>query len=147
MCSQRKAKASGERGALFVEAALSLPIMLTIVFGVIEFGNITTNKAVIADTVRRSARVLAAQKAVYPDMGTQLITDELALYNIAEEDVEVNLESAYQDINGVDKKYISLTATVSVPCKTCSKLAGLNISLFTLTANSRVLMEEQDDEV
>ena len=47
---------NGERGASILEFALVLPILLVLVFGVIEFGIIFYDKAMLTNAVREGAR-------------------------------------------------------------------------------------------
>jgi Flp pilus assembly protein TadG len=50
------ASARGERGAAAVEFALVLPILIVIVFGIINFGIVLAQKASLAGAVRTGAR-------------------------------------------------------------------------------------------
>lgn len=141
---------SSEHGSLYVEAALTIPIVLALLFGVIEFGSLTTQKAILSDTVRKAARTLAAQPfpsaAETPDFfqkGENLVISELAKFSIPENRIRVELNPREQEIHGVDRMYLDITASVDIPCKTCSKFAGINLKLFTIESNSRVLMEDQ----
>lgn len=47
----------GSRGAILVETALVMPLVLLLVFGVIEFGFMFQSRAVLSDAVRASGRV------------------------------------------------------------------------------------------
>ena len=80
------------KGALMVEVALVLPILLAIVFFVIEFGNILY----MQKTVNEIARISARLAAVYPSYTTtQLIS-------------QCNASSVVQDVSK-----LSLTVTPS----------------------------------
>jgi Flp pilus assembly protein TadG len=52
----RTARARQERGASAVEFALVLPLLLAIVFGIIDFGLIMAQKATLASAARTGAR-------------------------------------------------------------------------------------------
>ena len=52
----RVRRRDGERGAALVEMALVLPLLLLIVFGIIEFGTTYSNYIGLRDGVRNSAR-------------------------------------------------------------------------------------------
>lgn len=53
----RKRRRQGERGAALVEMALVLPLLMMVVFGVIEFGTTYNNYISLRDGVRQSARL------------------------------------------------------------------------------------------
>lgn len=48
--------AGKEKGAALVEFAIVLPLLLTLIFGIIEFGLLLYNKAVITNASREGAR-------------------------------------------------------------------------------------------
>ena len=54
MCN-RKPK-NGERGASAIEFAVILPLLLVVLFGIIEFGFVLYNKAVLTNACREGAR-------------------------------------------------------------------------------------------
>nr|WP_077491127.1 TadE family protein [Sinomonas mesophila] len=51
-----------ERGAVAVEFALVLPILLTLVFGIIEFGRLYNAQIVFSNAAREAARTMAITK-------------------------------------------------------------------------------------
>jgi Flp pilus assembly protein TadG len=53
---KRIATAGKEKGAAMVEFAIVLPLLLTLIFGIIEFGLLLYNKAVITNASREGAR-------------------------------------------------------------------------------------------
>lgn len=57
---------SGERGAVAVEAALVLPILLTLVFGIIEFSLVLRDQVAISSAVRVGARIASANPGAGP---------------------------------------------------------------------------------
>jgi hypothetical protein len=58
-------KSGSQKGAALIEFALVLPILLVLVFGIIEFGFLLYNKAVITNASREGARegILFAPRA------------------------------------------------------------------------------------
>jgi hypothetical protein len=58
-------KSASQKGAALVEFAIVLPILLVLVFGIIEFGFLLYNKAVITNASREGARegILFAPRA------------------------------------------------------------------------------------
>jgi Flp pilus assembly protein TadG len=73
---------SSEKGAAALEAALVLPLILAITFGLIEFGLLMYNKQVITNAAREGARrgiVQAVPRIPYSN-GTDGIADVVHLY-------------------------------------------------------------------
>jgi len=59
-----------ERGALAAEFALLLPVLLTILFGAMEFGMIMYSREVISNASREGARAGIVQASPKPAAGT-----------------------------------------------------------------------------
>jgi Flp pilus assembly protein TadG len=55
-----------ERGAAAVEFALVLPVIILLLFGIIEFGRAWNVKQVLTDAAREGARVAAVNNGVLP---------------------------------------------------------------------------------
>jgi Flp pilus assembly protein TadG len=66
--SSRSATASwrDERGAAAVEFALILPVIILLLFGIIEFGRAWNVKQVLTDAAREGARVAAVNNSILP---------------------------------------------------------------------------------
>jgi Flp pilus assembly protein TadG len=60
----RRRRAEGERGAALIEAAFVIPVLLLLVFGIIEFGN----RSVVTATTAAGARTGSTQGRI-PDSG------------------------------------------------------------------------------
>jgi Flp pilus assembly protein TadG len=58
-CDERAASARGDRGSVAIEFALLLPILVLLVFGIIEFGRGYNTKNTVTHSSREAARVLA----------------------------------------------------------------------------------------
>src|SRR6478609_11994972 len=69
----RPAPRWSERGAALVEFAIILPILLTLVFGIIEFGRAYEVKVQLTGGVREGARALALGKT--PAQANQAVID------------------------------------------------------------------------
>lgn len=59
----RERTARDERGAAAVEFALVLPILLVLVFGIVDFGRLYFTQITLTDAAREGARVLALEGA------------------------------------------------------------------------------------
>src|SRR5215472_9109196 len=60
-----RARRGGERGAAAVEFALLLPLLLLIVFGLIDFGRAINAQITITQAAREGARALAFGQSTY----------------------------------------------------------------------------------
>lgn len=59
----RRARLGSERGAAAVEFALVLPLLVLLVFGIVEFGRAFQVQATLAAAAREGARVMAVQNS------------------------------------------------------------------------------------
>lgn len=103
MLKHRQNRRRGERGAVLVEAAIVLPVVLTLLLGVIEFGFVWKDKLALSTGVRAGARVGSAD-------GTN---------GAADYDILRQIKSA---IGGLDVKRVIIwdaTASSSLP-STCT---------------------------
>lgn len=55
-------KSDNEQGQAMVEMVLVLPILILLVFGIIEFGNLYTKKLAIDNLARQSVRIAAVSE-------------------------------------------------------------------------------------
>lgn len=76
--ARHRVRRDRERGAVLVETALLLPLILLLVFGVIEFSFAFQSSAVLQDATRRSARTAAshAGDTGMGDLVADVATDE-----------------------------------------------------------------------
>ncbi len=70
-----KTRFRSERGASLVEFALILPLLLVILFGIIEFGLIMYNKAIITNASREGARRGIVFRTLPPDFAYSPLSD------------------------------------------------------------------------
>jgi hypothetical protein len=67
--ARRRGRDGGERGAALVETVIIIPLVLLIVFGIIEFSSAYHDASVTADASRAGGRIASAQ-ARNPDYAT-----------------------------------------------------------------------------
>ena len=75
----------GQKGAAAVEFAIILPLLLTLVFGIIEFSILFYNKAMLTNASREGARagiVYAFPNRLSPDEITNVVTNYCSNYLI-----------------------------------------------------------------
>lgn len=69
-----------EKGAAVVEFAVVVPLLLVLVFGIIEFGILLYNKAMITNASREGARAGIVMRVSEPRWSTAEITDIVQSY-------------------------------------------------------------------
>ena len=80
-----RGRASGERGAVAVEFALILPVLLLILMGTIEFGRVYSQFQVYNGAAREGARCAAVQATDFGDCVVQTEIEQAAQpYDVAQ---------------------------------------------------------------
>jgi hypothetical protein len=64
--SQSRRRRSRDRGATAVEAALVLPLILLIVFGIIDFGRMLNAQIRVTEAAREAARAVSLEQSPEP---------------------------------------------------------------------------------
>jgi Flp pilus assembly protein TadG len=111
MTTSRGKKRRGQSGMALVETAIVLLLLVTIIFGTMEYGWLFFKIQQITNTVRAGAR-----KAVLPDSTNAdvalLIQTELAEWDISSSDYTLVISSA--DITALSPSDL-ITLTITVP--------------------------------
>lgn len=129
IASLKARRARGDRGAILVEAAFVLPIMLTLVFGIIEFGFAWRTKITVETGARAGART-----------GSNLGSNAQADYNALQTTVSAlsSIPSANVDLIVIFNANSS--GTVPATCAAGTSVSGsCNVylpSTFTLASTS-----------
>ncbi len=102
-----------ERGAVAAEFALLLPVLLTILFGIIEFGMIMYGREVVTNASREGARAGIVQVSPKPTSGdiTTIATNYLTGTGINLSDVTISVAGA----GGSSPATVTVTATYNYP--------------------------------
>ena len=102
-----------ERGAVAAEFALLLPVLLTILFGTIEFGMIMYSRELITNASREGARAGIVQVSPKPTAGviTTIATTYLTGTGINPADVTVTVTGA----GGANPSTLTVDATYRYP--------------------------------
>jgi Flp pilus assembly protein TadG len=69
-----KKKGRGEEGQTLVEFALVAPVLLLILFGIVQYGIAFKNSIVVTDAVRAGARQAAVSRGLAPSLRTAAVT-------------------------------------------------------------------------
>lgn len=102
-----------ERGAAAAEFALLLPVLLTILFGIMEFGMIMYGREVVTNASREAARAGIIQVSPKPTVGqiTTIATNYLTGTGIRLSDVTIAVAGA----GGAYPATLMVTATYRYP--------------------------------
>lgn len=104
---------SGESGQAMVEAAIAVPVLLLLVFGVVAIGRITDAKVAVQAAAREASRTLAVAPSEEQGMNDALDAGHAAAlgYGLAEERLTIDV-----DANGfVRGGEVSADVSYSVP--------------------------------
>lgn len=85
---QRRRRADGQRGAVLVEAGLIIPLLMFIVFGIIEFGGALATKSSAANSVRAGGRMGSVQGNNLMADGATLERMELESRGVGDEEIQ-----------------------------------------------------------
>jgi Flp pilus assembly protein TadG len=102
-----------ERGAVAAEFALLLPVLLTILFGIIEFGMIMYGREVVTNASREGARAGIVQRIPPLTAGeiTTVTTNYLTGTGINPADVVITVPAS----GGITGTPVTVTATYNYP--------------------------------
>lgn len=86
----RRARARDDEGAVLVEAAIVMPLLLLVVFGILEYGLVFRTTLSISESTRAGARVGVAQPRVegYEETASAAVSGSLASAGIPADDIE-----------------------------------------------------------
>ena len=138
-----------ERGAELIETALTLPLILLVVIGIIEFGFVFQKLEIVTNAAREGARVL-----VLPDFGPADANARISQYldaagldpDLATLPEEADLDPTEEDLDGTNCISV-VTVWVKYPHE-APFLAGIGsyfnstFGTFNLEGQSRMRTEE-----
>lgn len=131
MISYIKKRANHENGQSLVEFALLLPLLVVILFGIIEFGQLWMTMNVLSGAAREGTRVAAVTA---PD-ASQVRNAVLSVLNAA------NINNAAISVSGPDAaNQVTVTVQINYTVTTANIVPGLN-GTFQLTRNSTMHWE------
>ncbi len=124
------------RGAAVVEFAVVVPVFLTLVFGMIEYGRMVMVQQIITNAAREGARVAILTTATTSSV-TSTVTTYLSNVSITGSTVTVSPNPPTSAAAGT-----GVTVTVSIPYSTVSWMTPLFLGSKTLTASAVMRTEE-----
>lgn len=109
-----------EKGQSMVEFALVLPVLILVVFGIIDFGWLFFNKLAIENGAREGARYAAVQAAEQSITAMQTDVEERVAPNISvAHTVTISQRDMDIDADGTDDiKYVTVQVEADVPLLT-----------------------------
>jgi Flp pilus assembly protein TadG len=121
-----------ERGQTMAELALILPILLVLLFGIIQFGIIFNNYVTLTDAVRSGARKAVVSR--FSSNPAQVCTDQVraAASQLTQSDLTVTCTSSWQTAQDV-------TVQASYPYQI--SLVGMTVVSGNLTATMKERLE------
>lgn len=126
-----------ERGAAALEFALILPVLLTVVFGIIEFGWTFNQQISLSNAARESARYMAIHYAEADAVDTAIAQGFAAAPSAAGASIEIDSECA-PTTPSHDPLAVTSTATLTAPGIT-GWFAPIFGSGLVLTSESRMI--------
>ena len=144
--SSLRRRLCSERGAELIETALTLPLILLVVVGIIEFGFVFQKYEIVTNAAREGARIL-----VLPDFGPDDAVERVNQYLTASgldpllATVPTPADPAETDIGGTC--IWTVTVAVSYPhdapfLSGIGSYFGSSFGTFTLNASSTMRTEE-----
>ena len=131
MVSYIKKRANRENGQSLVEFALLLPLLVVILFGIMEFGQLWMTMNVLTGAAREGARVAAVTA---PD-ANQVRNAVQSVLNGA------NINNASISVSGPDAaNQVTVTVQINYTVTTANIIPGFN-GTFQLTRNSTMRWE------
>jgi Flp pilus assembly protein TadG len=117
-----------ERGAAAVEFALVMPILLLIVFGIIDFGYLYGQKLALNNAARQSARYAAVENRTCNDVTQQAVDASAPTITLPASNVTIKRTSLATPCG---------TPTTDLPCKGSADQDNVSV---TLTYDAPVLV-------
>jgi Flp pilus assembly protein TadG len=121
-----------ERGQTMVEFAVVLPVLVVMLFGIIQFGIVFNNYVTLTDAVRSGAREAAVARQSADPAGTATTAVRSSAPNLTQASLAVSVSSNWQP--GAD---VTVTATYPYSIK----LLGWVVTAGNLTSKTTERVE------
>jgi Flp pilus assembly protein TadG len=119
---RRKIQSESERGQSLVEFALALPILVLLLFAVIQFGIVFNNYVTLTDATRAGARKAAVGRRLSSPQSSTITAVRNSATDLRQSDLGVTVSSTWQpgaDVN-VTATYPYTINLLGIPVKTGS---------------------------
>jgi Flp pilus assembly protein TadG len=98
---KNRAAFRSERGQSLTEFALVLPLLMIVLFGIIQFGIVFNNYISLTDAVRSGARKAATSRSLPDPPGATIAQVRRAASDLKPADLEVTVESTWVPLEDV----------------------------------------------
>jgi Flp pilus assembly protein TadG len=126
------------RGSLTVEAALLLPLLFMLTFGLMEYGWMFLKQQQITNTARQSARLAAMIDSASPDVTTQ-ITSMMNGYGLGSSGYTMTITPANVT---TAPRGTQVSVTISVPYSNID-VTGFTLLPMPTTVSAKVSMQKE----
>lgn len=92
----RRAAIRSERGQSLAEFALVLPVLVLLLFGIIQFGITFNNYITLTDAVRAGARKAAVSRHQPDPVGVTTAQVQTAAIDLDPDDLQITVESSWE---------------------------------------------------
>ena len=128
----KRVRWSEERGQSMTEFAIVLPILIVLLFGIVQFGILFNNYVTLTDAARAGARAAAVSRQATNPVATATAAVQASASDLNQANLGVNVSSAWTPTAPV-------TVTATYPYSI--SLLGWVISSGTLTTKSTEAVE------
>ncbi|AUI49655.1 TadE/TadG family type IV pilus assembly protein [Arthrobacter crystallopoietes] len=104
-----------ERGAVAIEFAIVLPVLLILLIGMIEFGRIFSAQIILTNAAREGARTMAITDDLNRAESAVLTTAAGLVPSLLDSDISVSADCASLDPAFPTAKFSSVVISYSVP--------------------------------
>lgn len=131
-------RANSQRGANVLEAALTIPLLMTMVFGMVDFGRAFNVYQVVTDAAREGARY-----SVAPNPGTTILPTPAAVQAYVQSYLDSgSIKGATVNVNQSYGSTVNNVSTMSTEVTVTEPYASIFFG-FTVNIRSRAVMRNE----
>lgn len=125
----------GESGASAVEFALIMPIFVMLVFGIIAFGIIFSQKLALGNSARQAARFAVVQERTCGEITTEVRNAATGTIAMNTDDIQVTVQRI--PLSGTATTVCTTTTSTAKPCEGAAEGSAISV---TTTYDSEVII-------
>lgn len=132
-----------EVGVSMLEFSIVLPVLLFMIFSIHQFGMILTEKALLTEALRTSARYVASLSENCGEKGSQYFEEKLE--KMSKDNILKDLRIEYDQYRLNEEtqpvESVRMHAELGIPCHSCEFILGAGTSLITVNSSIVVPLE------